>query len=635
MKSRFYLALFMVLTFIALSVISRTVLLFSSFNLINFSIVSIVKIYSVGILYDFIAAIYFVIPFAIYLFLVPSRLFGHKINRFLVWVLFFFQINIIVFSCFAEWFFWEEFGKRFNFIAVDYLVYTHEVIHNILESYPVGFLLISVVILSGIICYLIYGISGGFKKIFALQESFLQRVKIGIFFIILPVIFFYSFDKQKFSEICVNEYNKELCKNGIYSVFSAFRHNTLDYDEFYKTENIGKVMSHLKELLGFNDNYEKHIRKKGKEFRYNIQLIMVESLSAEYMGAFGDKRGLTPNLDKLTEKSLFFKNFYAVGTRTVRGMEAVVLSVPPTPGRSIVKRPDNHNMFSAGFVFKEKGYENKFIYAGFGYFDNMNDFFSHNGFIAVDRTDFKKNEITFSNAWGACDEDLFNKVLKESDKSFQKGKPFFNFIMTTSNHRPYTYPEGRINIPSHTGRAGAVKYTDYAINDFLKKASEKPWFKNTIFIIVADHNAHSAGKTSLPVWRYKIPLIIFAPYIVKPGNVFKLASQIDIMPTIFSLLNWSYISRFYGKDILGQNFNERAFISNYQKLGFLRNSRLTILTPDKRAVEYKVADETLHSVKYVKINPVKTDLFDAITFYQSANYMYKNRLNRRCVHRIN
>ena len=134
---------------------------------------------------------------------------------------------------------------------------------------------------------------------------------------------------------------------------------------------------------------------------------MVESLSAEYMGAFGDDRGWTPNLDDLAKRSLFFDNFYATGTRTVRGMEAVVLSVPPTPGRSIIKRPDCHDMFSSGFIFKEKGYENKFIYAGHGYFDNMNDFFSHNGFVMIDRTDMNSDEITFSNVWGVCDEDLF------------------------------------------------------------------------------------------------------------------------------------------------------------------------------------------------------------------------------------
>jgi phosphoglycerol transferase MdoB-like AlkP superfamily enzyme len=223
---------------------------------------------------------------------------------------------------------------------------------------------------------------------------------------------------------------------------------------------------------------------------------------------------------------------------------------------------------------------------------------------------------------------LFKKVLKEADKSYKKNKPFFNFVMTTSNHRPYTYPNGKIDIPSHTGRSGAVKYTDYAINQFIENAKTKPWFKNTIFIIVADHNGHSAGKTSLPAWRYKIPLIIHAPKIVKPGIIHKLASQIDIMPTIFSMLNWSYRSKFYGSNILEKNFHERAFIGNYQKLGYLKDSKLTILTPDKKFHEYKIISQKLRNIKYKKINPVANDIFDAITYYQSANYMYKHKLNK-------
>ncbi len=132
--------------------------------------------------------------------------------------------------------------------------------------------------------------------------------------------------------------------------------------------------------------------------------------------------------------------------------------------------------------------------------------------------------------------------------------------MTTSNHRPYTYPDGKIDIPSHTGRAGGVKYTDYAIDKFLQTAASRPWFKNTVFVIVADHNGGSAGKTSLPAWRYKIPFLIYAPNIIEPNTISKISSQIDLMPTLFSIMNWSYESKFYGKDILDEAFHERAFI---------------------------------------------------------------------------
>ncbi|HEC97758.1 MAG TPA: alkaline phosphatase family protein [Nitrospirae bacterium] len=627
-KNRFALVALLIVIFVAISLTSRTILLFAKFDQLDFGLVVLIKLFLVGLFYDFVAAIYYVAPFAAYVALMPDKIFNNKFHKYILWLFLFLNINLLVFNAFSEWVFWNEFGKRFNFIAVDYLVYTHEVIYNILESYPIPLLLTAVFIISSVILYFIYKKRAVLGFAFNSTQGYLQRLKVASVFILLPFLFFNILNKQSLADISNNQYDNELSKDGLYSLFSAFRNNTLDYDEFYKTENIKTVMSNLKSLTGFDDNSLKFIKKDGNELKYNIILIMVESLSAEYMGVFGDNRGLTPNLDKLAEKSLFFNNFYATGTRTIRGMEAVTLSVPPTPGRSIVKRPDNHNMFSSGFIFKEKGYENKFIYAGYGYFDNMNDFFSHNGFSIVDRTNMTKEEITFSNVWGVCDEDLFNKALKESDKSYKKGKPFFNYIMTTSNHRPYTYPDGKIDIPSHTGRSGGVKYTDYSIEQFLKKAEHKPWFKNTIFVIVADHNGGSAGKTSLPAWRYKIPLLIYAPNIIAPNTISKVSSQIDLMPTLFSIMNWSYESEFYGKDILDKKFRERAFIGTYQKLGFLRNKRLVILEPDRSVHEYNIVNQGLRSIKYKEITPLKKDESDAITYYQSASYLYKHHLDK-------
>jgi len=357
-------------------------------------------------------------------------------------------------------------------------------------------------------------------------------------------------------------------------------------------------------------------------------LVMIESLSASYMGIYGDNKNLTPHIDALTKKSLFFSHFFATGTRTVRGMEAVTMSVPPTPGRSIVKRPDNHHMFGMGWVFKDRGYDNKFIYAGHGYFDNMNDYFGHNGFQIVDRNSFKDNEVTFSNVWGVCDEDLFDKSIQEADKSYADKKPFFSFIMTTSNHRPYTYPDGKIDIPSHTGRWGGVKYTDYAIHAFLEKAAKKPWFDDTLFVFVADHNGGSAGKNDLPLYRYKIPLIIYAPAIVKAQNITKVSSQIDLAPTLLSMLHWDYKSKFYGKDILSDDFKPRALIGTYQKLGLYQNNKLTILTPDASAKTYKVKALKLKSTEYEEVPIDKKDLDDAVGYYQSASYFYKHYLDR-------
>lgn len=166
-----------------------------------------------------------------------------------------------------------------------------------------------------------------------------------------------------------------------------------------------------------------------------------------------------------------------------------------------------------------------FLYGGHGYLDNMNCFYTHNGYRKVDETDFSSDEITFSNAWGVCDEDIFNRSLKEFDKMSATGKPFSALIMTTFNHRPYTYPEGKIDIPSHTGRKGAVKYADFATGKFLDDAEQHSWFADTVFIIVADHCASSMGKIALPVNRYHIPLFIYSPAHVRPRRVIASAAR--------------------------------------------------------------------------------------------------------------
>jgi phosphoglycerol transferase MdoB-like AlkP superfamily enzyme len=357
--------------------------------------------------------------------------------------------------------------------------------------------------------------------------------------------------------------------------------------------------------------------------------ITVESLSAEFLARYGNQQNLMPHLDALAPQALVFDNFYATGTRTDRGMEALTLSVPPTAGRSLVKRPDNENMFTLGSVFRSRGYSTAFIYGGFGYFDNMNYFFGQNGYRVVDRTMVAKEDITFANVWGACDEDLLRWTMREADKDFASGKPFFHFVMTTSNHRPYTFPEGKIDLPSKTsGRAGGVKYTDYAIDQFLRAAASKPWFKNTVFVIVADHCASSAGKTELPVQNYHIPLFVYAPGgQVTPGKVGTLMSQVDYAPTLLGLLNWTYPSRFFGSNVLSQPAEQggRALIGNYQKLGLYQWGQLAVLKPVRQSLTLSYSDFS-HEMKTQHANQPLID--EAIATYQTASWLFKHGRQR-------
>lgn len=630
-KSRFGALYITGMLMIITSMLLRSVLLFKVWPQLDADPLLVGKIYATGFIFDCITFGYMTALCGVYAILAPDRWFNNRVHAALVYACVFITAAVLYFDAAAEYLFFDEFGTRFNFIAVDYLVYTREVIGNIRESYPVNAIL-AVVLLFAALTF------ASTKKYigdaFRGESRLPQRVRAGAVFVALPLLAL-PFVDLSLTTISKNDYANELAGNGIYDLFSAFRNNELDYGRFYASGDEGKILLTLRDELQERNNrfvsgdfrdMTRVVSNNGREKRLNVIVIIEESMSASFLGVFGNTGGLTPNLDKLARESLFFTHHYATGTRTVRGLEAITLSLPPLPGISIVKRPDNKNYFSWGSVMRSRGYDTKYIYAGFGYFDNMNDFFSGNNFDIVDRGSFSREEITFSNVWGVCDEDLFAKVISESGKSHAARKPFFSMVMTTSNHRPFTYPEGRIDIPSETGRNGGIKYADYALGQFLEKARVQPWFRDTIIVVVADHCAGSAGKTELPVDRYRVPLMVYAPAHITPRRVDAVVSQVDIAPTVLGLLNFSYSSRFMGHDALkidaGQ---ERAFISTYQKLGFIKDNTLVVLGPKRSLRTYAV---DLESGKAVESAPDEHIVDEALGYFQGESYLYAHRLNR-------
>ncbi len=643
---RFRLLWYFVGTFIVLSTIIRLVFTFWMLPEVDTSFFKIGNTLLIGFLFDIGTVSFFAIPYALYLLVFPKKWYGSLFDRIITWFAYTLGLVIFLFSFFAEITFWEEFKNRFNFIAVDYLIYTYEVVKNINESYPIPLLVGGILLLTAFLLFMTKR-KGIFQKTFHNETTFRQKLLPTAFFIAIAAIFA-LFVKNKDAEQFENRYNNEIAKTGIYSFFAAFQNNELSFTDFYKTLPIKDAFAEVNsEFRKRGDSLlfpEKELIYRNisnidslPEQKPNVIFICVESLSAKFLGSFGNTENITPTLDSLANHSLFFNNLFANGTRTVRGMEAITLSIPPTPGRSIVKRENNQHLFTIGEVFKQKGYTRNFFYGGDGYFDNMNSFFGGNGFNIVDRgrgflmdasitttrTNIEDEEVTFENAWGIADEDIYNKVIKVADEAHNAGKPFFDFVMTTSNHRPYTYPEGKIDISSGSGRSGAVKYTDYAIGEFLRKAKQKEWYKNTIIIIMADHCASSAGRQELDVKNYHIPgLMLNLPNIL-PKKVDKMASQIDIFPTLFSLLNWNYNTNLYGTDVLKMKpEEERAFVGTYRKLGLLKGDDKVMVLGDQKVSNYYQWNRESNELVPLKEN--EAFLKEIISNYQTADYLFSN-----------
>ncbi len=645
--SRFKLLKAFVVLFLLISFLVRLSFLFWNFSEIDKGVFKLGGTFIIGFLFDLATVSFFTIPYLIYLLIIPKKLYGSLVDKIITYFAFSLGVFIVFFSFFGEFTFWDEFERRYNFIAVDYLIYTYEVVQNINESYPLPILISAMLALVFSSIFIIYRL-GYFQITFTSETRFKSKVFSSIFWFGI-VIICSLFITNKQADWSSNRYNNELSKAGIYSFFAAFRNNELPYKDFYKT--IPKAQAYATVKASYNNTGDTflspnkdEIRRKiinsdslKKTIKPNVIFICIESLSGKYLKAFGSKTNITPNLDALENESLFFTKLFATGTRTVRGMEAITLSIPPTPGRSIVKRKDNQGLFTIGEVFKKQGYSRKFFYGGDGYFDNMNTYFGGNGFDIIDRgrgflldasitttrTNIEDDEVTFENAWGVCDMDIYNKVIKESDKAHKSGKPFFSFVMTTSNHKPYTYPEGKIDIPSGSGRHGAIKYTDYAIGEFIKKAKQKPWFKNTVFVIMSDHCASSAGRWELDVQNYHIPALIYNLPNIAPQKIDKVCSQIDMYPTLFALLNWDYESNLFGKNVMKmQPEEERAFIGNYRKLGYLKDDKVMILDEQANANFYKWFPSD-NSLSPRKINT--NFLNKSISFYEVADDLYRNK----------
>lgn len=644
-KNRYSILLFFSSLFILISFLFRIIFLVWVKNDFDWGVPSLLLTFLFGLLYDISIVSCFTLVMTLYFAVLPNKYINSFFDKIFIYFIYTLYLVIIYFTFFAEVTFWDEFKSRFNFIAVDYLIYTYEVVKNIQESYPLP-LLIGGIILITCITILVTKKRKYFFYTFHSRPTLIKKMGVFIFNLLIAssTLYFLNNDTSSISE---NRYNNEISKAGIFSFFSAFRNNYLKYDEHYTSISIEQAFAIVKNELQdsktiFDQEFKNPLRRTilapnptQPEQKPNVIFVLMESMSASFLQEQFNEKPITPNLNKLADNSIYFSNMYANGTRTVRGMEAVILSIPPTPGHSIVKRVDNQNLYTISNVFKEKGYHNMFFYGGDGYFDNMNAFFGGNGFDIYDRGrgsilsdkinthryNINDDEVTFENAWGIADDDIYRKVIKVADQQYLTKQPFFAMVMSTSNHKPYTYEDGKIDIPSGTGRAGAVKYSDYAIGDFLAKAKEKPWFSNTVFVFIADHCASSAGKNAIDVKNHHIPAFIYNMKSHPNQKVTKEISQIDIFPTLFSLLNWNYTSQFYGKDIFDSGYNTRSFIGTYIKLGMKRNEDVIILSDQKKINQYKWINDNLDETKM----DIRFEQ-SIISNYQTADYLFSNKL---------
>ena len=565
LQSRFVLAALLIATCGFFALATRIVLSLRSLSAGQLTPAELPRVLAVGMGYDAIVALTVAAAFIVWLVVLPERWFHRRWHRALVWSGFAICVFGLMYLGAVEYFFFDEFDSRFNFVAVEYLIYPHEVFVNIWQSYPVGQVLIATAALTALLLWLMRGvISRGLDAVQLLP----RRLPWGIAACTALVALHFAFNINS-GRNNTNRVADELAANGLYTFFNAAINNHLDYNQFYATLDHDQAIARARKLVaqpnttfipGASHPLARHVSYPQPAKPLHVVVLLEESLGAEFVGAYSQRPGLTPNLDRIADESLVFTRTYASGTRTVRGMEGVTASFPPVPPESIVKRGKNEGMFNWSTVMSLNGYTPTFIYGGYGTFDNMNYFFGNNGYKVIDRTDMPKPN--FANIWGVSDEDLFRNAFRVFDEQHQKGERIFSVVMTTSNHKPFTFPAGVSGVkPEGGGREAGVRYADYAIGWFIDELKKKPYFENTLVVIVADHGARAYGRASIPLPTYEIPFMVYSPKHIAPRRFDGLTSQLDVAPTVLGLLNISYDSLFFGKDTLIGDAQSRPMLA--------------------------------------------------------------------------
>ncbi len=615
----------------ATATLTRIALMLANLTDLEGSMRYLVPSLLIGIVLDFVVGLAATFPLALFLLVFPDR-WLRGWGRWLIGIGFFVFMYALLYLGVTEYYFFDEFSARFNYVAVDYLIYPHEVFVNIWRTYPV----LQVLIVDGLLSIgAMFVLMPRIRRALAKPSPWKQRGKVALLSAVLIATGLGVMNINS-ARISNNRILNEITANGVYSFFHAFATNELNYDLYYARIPEEAAYSRLRELVGTDGStyvsrpdsmvLARRVTSANPTRPFNIILVVEESFGSRFIGSLTpDGPDCAPQIDSLASRGLLFTNIYATGNRTVRGLEASLAGFPPIPGRSIVKRPGSENIFTLPAVLKDKGYQTVFMYAGLGYFDNISHFMSNNGFDRVlDQTDM--NDVTFKTIWGVCDEDLFNNALHMCDSLHDQGGPFFTTLLTVSNHSPYTYPAGRIPYdPEGHHREYAVRYADYSFGKFVRDAAAHAFFDSTLFVFVADHGARVYGAQEIPMESYRIPILVYAPALIPTGvRNDNLGSQMDLGPTVLDLLGIDYNSEFFGRSILNRAPDQQwALMSHNRDVGMFKGDEVAVLGIQGDTQLWRRDPAT------GKLTPESREanprlIQDAIAYFQSAYDIFKD-----------
>jgi phosphoglycerol transferase MdoB-like AlkP superfamily enzyme len=542
---------------------------------------------------------------------------------------------VVAFDGFVQYFFFEEYDARYNHLALDYLVYPHEVLGNIFASYNVPlFVIIAAGVGAALAAATARWPAAEFTswrlgdRVRAVVGTGAVASFVGCGLWLMP------------ARLATSRLTNELALNGWVELVRAYDTAHLDYEAYYATVPAVEAATRVARLTGSESGPSELVRHFEPRGRVpggplDVVIIVEESLgsafSARFGGASGDAEAVTPELDRWSHEGLALTNVVANGNRTVRGLEGVLCSFLPLPGDAIVKRDRSENVASVARVLAARGYQTTFVYGGLGLFDNVKPFMMANGYQTfVEQPDYPSD--AFRTIWGVADEVVLDEMIVRQKAANRAGRRWFGTALTVSNHKPFAVPAGRVSWPSgRAGRRGAVLYADWALGRYLSKAREEHLLEHTVVLVVGDHGARVYGAEEIPVASYRIPAVLFTPEPAYRGAVItRLASQVDLAPTVLSLAGVAYDAPFFGRDLIGLPAEGgRAFVNHNRSIGLLTDTALVVLGLHQGVSFYRRSDRYGESLSRVEESPALRDVArDAEAMFQTAYHRYQDRTYR-------
>ncbi|MCW8860861.1 MAG: LTA synthase family protein [Rhodospirillales bacterium] len=519
-----------------------------------------------------------------------------------VFIAFFLVLLLLCFTAAAELIFWGEFDSRFNTTAVYYLVFPREVLGNIRESFDLRLILPPVVFSAATLFWFMRKGLRDAVRFDAPDHTNKFGLAATAILVVISAGYLGWGPLHPFKDRVLNE----VSDSGYRSFLASAISRKTQYEGYYPELPPAEAVAELQESLrqsgtsfprGSTDNATlRHVRPHAPEKKLNVVLIIEESFGSVYYDDLGPEAAsaISPNFHKLAAGGMFFKNIYSTGDRTVRGLEALLTSFAPIPGISTVRRPGHDGMYSLPWVLNSHGYDSAFLYGGHSGFDNMRQYWESIGFRHVWEQDDIR-EQGFATVWGVADEYLFEEALKRLDENTGNGKPFFLGLLTTTNHRPFTYPAGRISAdPLDKKRENSAAYADWALGAFIEKAKSHSWFEDTVFVVIGDHGPKVFGRATVPVQAFRVPLTFYSPKNIAPSRHEVVGSSLDVAPTLLGLLGLEYDNPFFGRDLqMVAEDDGRASMSYNFTVAYAEHGKVAVLKPNATTEFYAMTNDIL------------------------------------------